>query len=210
MLLYEFFEKIAVYEGLEDFILVFLIVVSVFVIFALISYLLVVIGKWKIFKKAGVAGWKSFIPIYNTYLFCQICGINTTWVWISLICFFVSITIPLLSFISSVLSLYFVILQAVSLSKSFGKSEAFAIGLIFLSPIFYLILGCGKSKYIGPIAMNDIFFKENKDNVVNEKQSVNNFSNDTTAVGNARFCSQCGVEIDVNDLFCYNCGHKCK
>lgn len=35
------------------------------------------------------------------------------------------------------------------LCKSFGKSKLFAIGMILLPPLFLLILGLGKSKYIG-------------------------------------------------------------
>jgi len=36
------------------------------------------------------------------------------------------------------------------LSKSFGKDEAFTVGLLFLSFIFYPILGFGSAKYMGP------------------------------------------------------------
>jgi hypothetical protein len=36
------------------------------------------------------------------------------------------------------------------LSKSFGHGVGFTLGLIFLSPIFTLILGFGSSEYIGP------------------------------------------------------------
>jgi hypothetical protein len=36
------------------------------------------------------------------------------------------------------------------LSKSFGNGIGFTLGLIFLNPIFILILGFGDAKYIGP------------------------------------------------------------
>jgi hypothetical protein len=36
------------------------------------------------------------------------------------------------------------------LSKSFGRGIMCTLGLIFLSPLFYLILGFGDAKYIGP------------------------------------------------------------
>lgn len=39
------------------------------------------------------------------------------------------------------------IATAVRLAKAFGKSAGFTFGLIFLSGIFYMILGFGKSKY---------------------------------------------------------------
>ena len=31
-------------------------------------YIILVIANWKIFTKAGEAGWKSIIPIYNSYV----------------------------------------------------------------------------------------------------------------------------------------------
>ena len=36
------------------------------------------------------------------------------------------------------------------LSKSFGKSEGFTVGLVFLSIIFFPILAFGDAKYLGP------------------------------------------------------------
>jgi hypothetical protein len=38
------------------------------------------------------------------------------------------------------------------LAKSFGKGTGFALGLIFLSVIFILILGFGDVRYVGPAA----------------------------------------------------------
>ncbi|MCR5651378.1 MAG: DUF5684 domain-containing protein [Lachnospiraceae bacterium] len=36
------------------------------------------------------------------------------------------------------------------MSKSFGHGFGFTLGLLFLSPLFTLILGLGSSQYIGP------------------------------------------------------------
>jgi len=30
-------------------------------------YVIVLIARWKVFDKAGIAGWKSIIPIYSDY-----------------------------------------------------------------------------------------------------------------------------------------------
>ncbi len=35
-------------------------------------------------------------------------------------------------------------------SKSFGKDEAFTVGLVLLQIIFFPILGFGSAKYLGP------------------------------------------------------------
>lgn len=224
MALYEILDGFAASEGLEDMILIFLIIFSVISITILIFYLLGVIGKWRVFSKAGIAGWKSVVPVYNTYLFCQICGLNTMWVWIILGSAIVSVVVPPLAFVYSLVSIYFLILQTVSLSKSFGKSDAFAIGLIFAAPIFYLILGCGKSIYKGAIPMQDFVLEllgvnEKKSSVEvpkeEVKQETGTESKDLETVSSTvennfekKFCSSCGATLEVGASFCSHCGHK--
>lgn len=55
-------------------------IVSVLV--SIVSYVLIVIGWWKIFTKAGEAGWKSLIPFYNVifiqWLFVLILGFGSS------------------------------------------------------------------------------------------------------------------------------------
>ena len=34
---------------------------------AILFYILTVAAQWVVFQKAGIAGWKSIIPIYNSY-----------------------------------------------------------------------------------------------------------------------------------------------
>lgn len=53
--------------------------------------------------------------------------------------------VSLLRIIAEIIS----IMYSVKLAKAFGKGTGFAIGLIFLSPIFMLILGLGDSTYHG-------------------------------------------------------------
>ena len=36
-----------------------------FFFIAVIWYVLCLIARWKVFDKAGIAGWKSLIPIYS-------------------------------------------------------------------------------------------------------------------------------------------------
>ena len=49
--------------------------------------------------------------------------------------------------IACVISIYISIRFAIRLAKAFGKGGGFAVGLIFLQPIFLLILGFGSAKY---------------------------------------------------------------
>lgn len=100
-----------------------------------IVVLLLLISYWKIFEKAGQPGWKAIIPFYNLYILLKIVGKPGWW----LIMFF----IPFVNII-------FIIWAYNMLSKSFGKDEAFTVGLLLLGFVFFPILGFGGAKYIGP------------------------------------------------------------
>ena len=43
------------------------------------------IGLYGMFKKAGVEGWKAFVPFYNTLVHGSKSGIGRTWFWLQLI-----------------------------------------------------------------------------------------------------------------------------
>ena len=62
----------------EEVLLGLLIVVgALLLVIALIGFIFLVldvIGKWKMFNKAGVPGWKALIPIYNTVVLYKISG----------------------------------------------------------------------------------------------------------------------------------------
>jgi hypothetical protein len=98
--------------------------------------ILVIIGQWKIFEKAGQPGWASLIPFFNVIVLLNIIG--RPWWWMLLLMF-----IPVVNII-----LWIII--ANDLSKSFGQGIGFTLGLIFLTPIFILVLGFGNYNYIGP------------------------------------------------------------
>lgn len=63
------------------------------------------------------------------------------------------ISIAIAIFLTIAISIYsyvFSIILNVKIAKAFGKSGGFAVGLILLAPVFYMILGCGKDKYQKP------------------------------------------------------------
>ncbi len=114
---------------------------GVSLIISLISLVLsiaVLIAMWKMFAKAGRPGWAAIIPIYNIYVLLQIIG-RPGCLWLILL------LIPLVNIVVAVLIM-------IDLAKVYGKGIGFAVGLIFLSPIFILILGFGDAKYIGPVS----------------------------------------------------------
>ncbi len=105
-----------------------------FFIVALVVAVLTIVGYWKIFSKAGEAGWASIIPLYNQYILSKI-TFGNGWLFLLLL-------IPFVNFIFMIVMMY-------KLSKSFGHGIGFTIGLIFLPFIFLLIIAFGKSEYKG-------------------------------------------------------------
>jgi len=100
----------------------------------LVFVIAVIAGWWMMFEKAGEAGWKAIIPIYNIIVLLKIVGREWWWVILFLI--------PIVGFIVW-------IIVALDLAKVFGRGTGFGIGLIFLTPIFALILGFGSDTYKG-------------------------------------------------------------
>ena len=100
---------------------------------------LTIIANWRLFSKAGQAGWKSIIPIYNLVILFRIAGVSPWW-----ILGYFAAWVPFVGWILSVgVSIYVM----VKLAKAFGKGDGFAVGLIFLNTIFMMILAFGSSEY---------------------------------------------------------------
>lgn len=98
---------------------------------------LVIVGFWKCFEKAGQPGWAAIIPIYNLYIMCKIAGRPGWWV---------------LLFFIPVVNLIITIIVSIDVARSFGKGTGFGLGLAFLNFIFYPVLGFGDAQYHGPAA----------------------------------------------------------
>ncbi|MFI5139847.1 MAG: DUF5684 domain-containing protein [Sphingobacteriales bacterium] len=115
---------------------IFAIITAMLIPIIIIS-LIVIIGQWKVYTKAGKPGWACIVPIYNLIVMLEIVGKPIWWIFLFLI--------PCVNII-------FMIWTLNLLSKSFGQGEGFTIGLLFLGFIFWPILGFGSSKYLGPSA----------------------------------------------------------
>jgi hypothetical protein len=105
-----------------------------FLAFELAIIVAIIAGFWKVFVKAGKPGWAAIVPIYNVIVLLDIAGKPLWWV----ILFF----IPIVNLIVG-------ILVCIAVAKSFGKSDAFGIGLALLGFIFFPILGFGEAQYQG-------------------------------------------------------------
>lgn len=98
---------------------------------------IMIAAMWRVYSKAGEPGWAAIIPIYNIIVLFKIVGRPLWWI--------ILLFIPLVNFV-------IMIMLYLDIAKSYGKGAGFGLGLIFLAPIFWLILGFGDARYVGPAA----------------------------------------------------------
>ena len=134
------------------------VALSTILTFYLIWFVLQVIADWKIFTKAGQAGWKSLIPFYNQYVEYGICWKSSIGLIYALSIFIVSWInnsqnisngMLVLAGVLGILSLVLTIIEAQKLSKAFGKGTGFGILLFLFGPILRMVLGFGSARYVG-------------------------------------------------------------
>jgi len=94
--------------------------------------ILMLAENWRLFQKMGRQGWEGIVPLYNTYvLFRELYG--NGWKMLLLL-------IP-------IFNIYVFIKLQIDLARAFHQSIGFAIGIIFLAPVFLGILAFGSSVY---------------------------------------------------------------
>jgi len=111
---------------------------GVMMLVALALAVVLIVGFWKVFVKAGQPGWAAIVPLYNCYILLKIAGRPGWWLVLMLI--------PLVNIV-------IMLLVAIDVAKAFGQSAVFGVILLFLlSGIGYLVLGFGDYRYVGPPA----------------------------------------------------------
>ena len=105
---------------------------TVYYIVILAIAVLEIIGMWKMFVKAGLPGWYAIIPYFNMYWLFKISWGNGWLFLLYFVCGIGAIVLP------------------IKLAPAYGKGVGYILGLIFLGPIFYIMLGFGDAQYQGP------------------------------------------------------------
>ena len=103
-----------------------------FVVFFISIALAIVnlIATIKIYKKLGLPGWGVIVPIYGQWILLKAVDLPG---WLSIL--------PVANFIALIVANY-------KLAGKFGKGAGFGLGLVFFTPIFYMILGFGKASVV--------------------------------------------------------------
>lgn len=146
----------------------------IFDLIVLALCIVMIVALWKIYKKAGEHGWACLVPFYNNYVFYRMTWGNG-WMFLlptvltfgyvfGLVLFMLSgftgeavptINMTILAIGCGIASIVINIITLHKLSKAFGYGVGFTLGLLFLPVIFYIILGFGSSKYVGPSSKHD-------------------------------------------------------
>jgi len=108
---------------------------AIIAIFYFAIVILMIASMWTVFTKAGEPGWASIIPIYNLIVLLKIVGKPLWWI---------------ILFIIPGVNLVYLIWTYNMLSKSFGKTEGYTVGLILLGVVFLPMLAFGDARYLGP------------------------------------------------------------
>jgi len=115
---------------------------------------LYIVAFWKIFTKAGEQGWKCIIPFYNFYtLYKIVWDVKYFWILFAIIIASCVVSlIPVFGWIidglTGVVILCLTIMMNYYLARTFGHGIGYTLGLVFLGPIFILIIAFS-STYVG-------------------------------------------------------------
>ena len=176
-----------------------------------IGLVVAVIVAWcRIFSKANVHPGKFFIPVYGQYLTYDIAncsGLFFATLAVSIVGSIISMIMTGISAnsyssysyysystpnLTGVLIVYLIMLVidlvihcifCAKLARVFGKNGGFAVGLIFLYPIFIMILGFGKAQYVYSSGLHNV-----------------------PSVTATWKCPKCGTESPVSRGTCPTCG----
>ncbi len=122
-----------------------------------------IVAWWRVFTKAGEPGWKSLIPIYSTYIQFKIAW-DPQYFWAMIVLNIGAVIVSVIGvliggILGAVVSLFVTVATVATaiinitllyrLSQAFGHGVGFTLGLLFLQPIFILILGLGGDQYLG-------------------------------------------------------------
>ena len=119
----------------------------------IVRYLMHAIGFSAMYRKAGVAGWKAFIPVYNTYNNYKISWNGKLFFLYAALMLasssgiFSEGSLALVGTAISIALVVMVVKQNLNMAKLFGKGVGTAIALVLFPGITSLILGLGKAEF---------------------------------------------------------------
>ena len=146
---------------LQDVVTAFLAVLGVYLAVVLVLLVLTIAAWWRLFCKAGRAGWRAVIPVLNIHTLYQICW-KPVWFWLSVffaaaagMCgYALDLQQPQTALALIIASGVIHIIMNFKLARAFGHGVLFGIGLVFFHTLFIMILAFGASSYVSAARPN--------------------------------------------------------
>lgn len=129
-----------------------------FWLFLIVFYLLISVGLFPVFKKAGQDAWKALVPGWNLAIWCQLIGRKPAHaLWLAF----------------PIVNIFIFAGMAIDLARSFGKYGFWeSVLAVLFAPFYFLYLGLqGSIRYIGPALIQDQSFKQQLDQAVKEQNT---------------------------------------
>lgn len=198
-------------------------VATVWMIICLALAAVCIVAMWKLYLKAGEEGWAAIIPFYDSYVLYKITWGNG---W-----YFLLLMIPFANVVIEIITL-------VKLAKAFGKGGGWACGLIFLYPIFLMIMAFSNDiKYVGvpgkeqwdapppggyggsgggyqdpyQRAYQDSYRQEPEQGQYRQESSQNpnyHYQRNEPQGSPGGYCPDCGTKVEAGTKFCPSCGKR--
>lgn len=123
----------------------------------IVLFVLCALIRWKIFTKAGEAGWKSLIPIYGDFIEYKLMW-NPKWFWIYLGCsaggsafMWIPIIGPSIFIAAMIVSMLIKTVFALQEAKAFNQSTGFGVGLLMVPFVFQFLMAFDNNiQYVEP------------------------------------------------------------
>ena len=139
-----------------------------FAIFFIAIAVVLLIGRWKFYKKAGKNGWEAIIPFYSDWVLVEIAGLDWYW-FLTLIASWIfailGSIIPLFSslgFLANVAVILGNLCVFYNISKRLHKDTSWIVLGTLFAPIMLAIAGYSKSITYDaevPVTKNGLFDK---------------------------------------------------
>ena len=181
-----------------------------------------IIGRWKMFQKAGKAGWESIIPFYSDWVYTEIAGVEWWW-FIALIITSLGVfsgnsdsnsSINVNINLGSLIGLVGSFVCNYNISKKLHKDTGFAV-LMTIFPVVLITMIGFSSKYSWdkdvPVTKNGPFDANKESSSVKEEvkeEKTTEEKKEDKKEKDATFCSHCGAEIEKGSKFCSKCGKE--
>lgn len=123
---------------------------------SIIAYVINSFLMAKVFTKLNEPAWKAWVPVYNYWIFLEYGGFKGAWSLLSIAgiivlpFMLVPVVGAMLPFLTQFVSLALTVLTviaSVNVGKGFGKEPVWCLLFLFLSPVWFGIIGFDRSTY---------------------------------------------------------------